>query len=78
MAVDPAVAIALSSAMTSPLLDSLSLDEIQEQKVPAPNLERVEAAILSIASDLQTVLGEALATAIIIYTETHMNYKIRT
>ena len=65
VAVDSSTAIALSSVMSRSLLDCLSCDN-QRRGDPSPNPYEVESAILSIANDLQTILGEAmeLATAI--------------
>ena len=52
VAVDSAAATALASVMAHTLLDSLSVDGNQGQKDTPPSPQGVEAAILSIASDL--------------------------
>ena len=67
MAVDLAAAIALSSAMVRTLLDSLSINDNQGQKATPPSPQRGEATILSIASDLQIILGEVMVTATAIF-----------
>ena len=68
IAVDSTAAIALSSAMAHTLLESLSDDDNQGQNNrPPPCPQGVEVAILSIASDLQTILEEAMRTATTIF-----------
>ena len=51
-AVDSATATALAAAMARKLLDSLSADDNQGQNDTPSSPQGVEAAILSIASDL--------------------------
>jgi len=63
VAVDSVTTTALASAMARTLLGYLSLDDNQGQHNTLPSPKGVEAAILSIASDLQTILGEAMPTA---------------
>ena len=63
VAVDSATATALASAMARTLLDSLSRDNNQGQHDTSLIPQGVEATILSIASDLETILGEAMTTA---------------
>ena len=66
VAVESATATALASATARTLLESLSIDDYQRQHDTLPSPQGVEAAIFSIASHLQTILGEAMTTAIAI------------
>ena len=67
VAVVSATATALASVMARMLLDSLSTDDNQEQKDTPPSPHGKEAAILSVASNLQIILGEAMTTATTIF-----------
>jgi hypothetical protein len=67
VAVDSATATALASAMASTLLDSVSAVDTQGQKDTPPSSQGVEAAILSISSDLHKILREAMTTVIAIF-----------
>ena len=64
---DSAPATPLALAMARRLLDSLSSKDIQGHHDASLSLQAVEASILSIASDLKTILGEAMATATTIF-----------
>jgi len=65
--VDSATATALASAMARTLLDFLSVDNNQGQQDTSTTSQGVEAAILSIASDLKGILGEAMTSATAIF-----------
>ena len=67
VAVDSVAATALASAMARTLLDLLSIDNNQGQHDTSLTPQGVEADILSMASDLQTILGEAMTTAATIF-----------
>ena len=63
VAVASSTATALVSAMARTLVDSLSADDNQGRKDTLPSPQVVEVVIISIASDLQTILEEAMTTA---------------
>jgi hypothetical protein len=65
--VESATATALASAMACTLLDSLSVDDNQGQHDTLPSPQEIKAAIISIASDLHTILREGTTTAIDIF-----------
>jgi hypothetical protein len=65
--VDSFAAIALSTAMARSLLDFLSCDINQGQKTPPLNSQGVASGIRSLATDLQVILEEAMATFTIIF-----------
>ena len=49
--------------MERTLLDSLSADDNQGQNNTSPSPQRVEIAIISIVSDLETIMEEDMTTA---------------
>jgi hypothetical protein len=53
--------------MARTILDSLSIDNNQGQHDTSPTPQGAEAAILSKAFDLQTIMGEAMKTATSIF-----------
>ncbi len=67
VAVYSAHATALAPAMARTLLDTLSDNDIQGKNIAPPNRQEVEDAILSIASELKTILGEAMSITITIF-----------
>jgi hypothetical protein len=58
--VDLNTAIFLSTAMARTLLDSVFINEVSRLMTPSPNPMEVQAALLSLANDLQTILGDAM------------------
>ncbi len=60
---DSASATALASAMARTLLDTLSETDTHGQGTSTLTHREAKTVILDIALDLQTILGEAMATA---------------
>jgi hypothetical protein len=65
--VDPYTTISLSTAMACTLLDSLSTDEVIGRTNSPLKSQAVETAVLSLATDPQVILGEAMDTATTIF-----------
>jgi len=63
VAVETSTATARATAMSNTLLDSLSIIDMDSQVETHPSPQRVELAILSIASDLQSIMEVVMTTA---------------